>query len=263
MNTVYKHSDHFRVIAPRYHHLRTTNVEPVAFIARQLKSVPVINAVDIGCGTGRYTTILSQYLRDKAPLIHCIDYSVEMLKQLHLHFAEHGCQVTSAINASAMQLPLKTEALNCVFTFNAIHHFALSEFFSETTRILQHGGYLFVYTRLRSQNSRNIWGRYFPLFTSKETRLYELDELENRVIEIPGLRIKKIQPFQFRRKSNLANLIHRAQNRHYSTFDLYAPDEFEVALQQFSGNLRDSFEDLEDIRWIDENILLIFQKTSH
>lgn len=261
MNTDYKHSDHFRVIAPQYHHLRTTDAKPVAYIADQLKSMPAIKATDIGCGTGRYTSLLLQYMQDKAPLIHCIDYSTEMLKQLRLHFAEDGCEAASTLNALATRLPLKSEALNCVFTFNAVHHFELSEFFDETARILQCGGYLFVYTRLRSQNNRNIWGRHFPSFTLKETRLYELDELEIEIIKTPGLRLEKIETFKFSRKSNLANLIHQAQNHHYSTFDLYTPDEFELALRQFSINLRDGFKDLDNIQWVDENILLILQKT--
>ncbi len=263
MNSDYKHSEHFSTIAPRYHDLRTTNVEPVSFIARQLESVPFINAVDVGCGTGRYTSLLLQHLQDKSPLIHCVDYSVEMLKQLRLHFMEHNCQAASTINASSPQLPFQNETLNCVFTFNAIHHFGLWEFLDEATRVLQDRGHVFVYTRLRSQNSRNIWGRYFPLFTSKETRLYELDELENRITETPGLTLKKIKYFKFKRKSDLADLIHRAQSHHYSTFDLYSVEEFNTALEQFSRNLSGHFNDLNDIQWFDENVLLILQKTGH
>jgi ubiquinone/menaquinone biosynthesis C-methylase UbiE len=260
MNSDYKHRDHFRAIAPRYKNLRITDEEPIAFIAQQLMPIPAIKATDIGCGTGRYTYLLLQYLRDKAPLIHCIDYSAAMLKQLQGYFAEYGFQAASTIKASAMCLPLRSESLNCIFTFNAIHHFTLLEFFRETARTLQDGGYLFVYTRLRSQNCRNIWGRCFPLFTSKETRLYELDELESAIIKIPGLRLKKTQTFKFRRKSNLSDLVYRAQNHHYSTFDLYSPREFKTALRQFSSDLLDCFDNPNNIQWVDENILLIFQK---
>jgi ubiquinone/menaquinone biosynthesis C-methylase UbiE len=263
MKTGYKHSDHFRVIAPQYHYLRMTNVEPIDSIVRKLQSMSFIHAADIGCGTGRYTSLLLQYLQDKCPLIHCIDYSHEMLQQLQLHFAEQVCEAASAVQASSFQLPLKREALNCIFTFNAIHHFGLSEFLDETARILQPGGYLFVYSRLRSQNSRNIWGRHFPLFAEKETRLYELNELEKSIKDTPGLILSEIETFQFQRESNLAELEHRARNRHYSTLDLYSPDEFETALQQFARNLNEQFLDPNDIQWVDENILLTVQKTDH
>jgi ubiquinone/menaquinone biosynthesis C-methylase UbiE len=262
MNTIYKHSDHFRDIAPQYNLLRTTNVEPVAYIAHHLRFTPDIHAADIGCGMGRYTSLLYQYLWDKAPLIHCVDYSVEMLKYLHLHFSEQGYDTASTVNGSAMQLPLKSGALNCVFSFNAIHHFDLSDFFNETARILQDGGYLFIYTRLRNQNRRNIWGRYFPLFHSKETRLLELDELEDTVNRTRRLHLTEIKNFQFKRNSTLEDLIYRAQNHHYSTFDLYAPDEFDLALGQFSNNLLDHFEDPHNIQWVDENVLLVIRKST-
>jgi SAM-dependent methyltransferase len=161
-----------------------------------------------------------------------------------------------------MCLPLRDESLNCIFTFNAVHHFTLVEFLRETARILQDGGYLFVYTRLRSQNSRSVWGRFFPLFASKETRLYEYeaDELQHAITKIPSLRLQKTRTFKFNRKSNLESLSDRAKSHHYSTFDLYSRSEFNIALNQFRGNLRDYFDDPTNIQWVDENTLVILQK---
>ena len=159
-----------------------------------------------------------------------------------------------------MCLPLSDESLNCIFTFNAVHHFALLAFLHETAKILQDGGYLFVYTRLRNQNSRSVWGRFFPLFTSKETRLYEEDELKESIAKIPSLRLQKTRTFEFNRKSNLERLSYQAKSHHYSTFDLYFRSEFKRALNQFHDNLRDYFGDPNNIRWVDENILLILQK---
>ena len=149
----------------------------------------------------------------------------------------------------------------CIFSFNAVHHFTLLEFLHETARILQDGGYLFVYTRLRNQNSRSVWGRFFPLFTSKETRLYEEDQLKESIARIPGLRLRETRTFEFNRKFHLERLSEKAKNHHYSTFDLYSQSEFEKALNQFRGNLRDNFSDPNDIRWVDENILFTLQKT--
>jgi hypothetical protein len=53
-------------------------------------------------------------------------------------------------------------SLDAMVTFNAIHHFILSDFLGETSRVLQDNGHLFICTRLRSQNERDIWGRFFP-----------------------------------------------------------------------------------------------------
>jgi len=260
MSTDYKHRDHFRKIAPLYQSLRITDEEAITYIVHQLKSLTAIKAADIGCGTGRYTQLLFRHLRDKLTFIYGIDYSAKMLGQFNRRFAEDSIRVAGTIKASAMCLPLCDESLNCIFTFNAVHHFALLEFLQETARILQDGRYLFVYTRLRSQNSRSVWGRFFPLFTSKETRLYEEDGLKKAITKIPSLRLQKTRTFEFNRKSNLERLSDQAKNHHYSTFNLYSRSEFKTALNQFHRNLRDYFGDPNNIRWVDENILLILQK---
>lgn len=226
----------------------------------QLKSLTAIKAADIGCGTGRYTQLLFRHLRDKITFIYGIDYSAKMLGQFNRRFVEDSIRVAGTIKVSAMCLPLSEESLNCIFTFNAVHHFSLLEFLHEMARILQDGGYLFVYTRMRSQNSRSVWGRFFPLFTSKETRLYEADEWKEAITKIPSLRLQKTRTFEFNRKSNSERLGDQAENHHYSTFDLYSRSEFKTALNQFHDNLRDYFGDPNNIRWIDENILFILQK---
>ena len=192
--------------------------------------------------------------------IYVIDYSDTMLEQFNLRFAQESVHVSGIIRASAMQLPIRNELLNSIFTFNAIHHFVLEEFLFEAARILQDGGSLFVYTRLRSQNSRNIWGRYFPSFTSKETRLYEADELKDAVDKSPGMKLQETKTFEFTRKSNLERLCEQAMSHHYSTFDLYSPGEFKYALKHFKNNMLDYFNDPHDIQWVDENILLILKK---
>ena len=260
MNLDYKHSDHFRRIAPLYRELRETDAEPVFHIVRQLNPLSAIKAADIGCGTGRYTQLLMQRLADKVSSVYCVDQSENMLGELKRNFARHSIRTADVINASAMCLPIRDASLNCIFTFNAIQHFALLEFLRETTRVLQDGGYLFVYSRLRSQNSRSVWGRFFPLFTSKETRLHEVNELEDTIAQIPSLRLRKTQVFEFKRKGTLEGLSERAKNRHYSTFDLYSRGEFNKSLRQFQTNLLDYFGDPNDIQWVDENILLTVQK---
>ena len=260
MDADYKHFSHFQRIAPIYESLRTTDIEPVMYTVRHLKSLAFVNALDIGCGMGRYTILLCEHLRKKLSSIYVIDYNKKMLEQFNLHFAQESVPVSSIIRASAMHLPIRYGFFNSIFTFNAIHHFALDEFLLEAARVLQDGGYLFVYTRLRSQNSRNIWGRFFPSFTSKETRLFEADELKEAVGKIPSMRLQKTQTFEFARKSNLARLCEQATSHHYSTFDLYSRAEFKFALKQFKNNLLAYFNDPHDIQWVDENILLILRK---
>jgi len=74
------------------------------------------------------------------------------------------------------------------------------------------------------------------------------------------MKIKYTRVFGHNRTSNLSRLVEKAQNNHYSIFDLYSSDTFEKSLEMFQQNIRDSFDDLENIQWQDENILLEISK---
>jgi ubiquinone/menaquinone biosynthesis C-methylase UbiE len=250
---------HFSRIAHRYRDLRTSDLEPILFIKKKLQKHSKIVAADVGCGAGRYSLKLFQYLGKKL-FLYCIDVNEEMLKHLKEVLVKHKIRNFKTIKAIARKLPLKDDPLDCIFTFNAIHHFKISQFLQESSRILKDGGYLFIYTRLRNQNHRNIWGKYFPLFNKKETRLYELNELKSLLRKTTGLKIESIEYFKYARFSSLDRLIEQAQNHHYSTFYLYTKKEFEQSSEKFKQNIQGKFRDLSKINWFDENILLVVRK---
>lgn len=103
-------------------------------------------------------------------------------------------------------MSLKDNSLDCIFTFNAIHHFKILGFLKESSRLLKDNGYLFIYTRLRSQNRRNIWGKHFPLFNEKETRLYEINELKSLLRKINGIKIESMEYFKYARPIYIKNI---------------------------------------------------------
>ena len=80
---------HFSKIAQRYHYLRTTDSEPITLIVKELKKLAHIEAVDIGCGTGRYDLLLCTYLGDKLRLT-CVDANVDMLEALGKYLKKQG-----------------------------------------------------------------------------------------------------------------------------------------------------------------------------
>ncbi|MCL0079616.1 hypothetical protein M1O18_01740, partial [Dehalococcoidia bacterium] len=139
--------------------------------------------------------------------------------------------------------------------------FDFVRFMEKMSRVLKSGGRIFIYTRLRSQNARNIWGRHFPLFLEKENRLHELHEIEEMLKLIPPLVVESVKRFRYWRNSTLSRLVNQARNGHYSTFSLYRRDEFEAALQAFCDNIIDNFSSSEKVGWFDENVLLVVRKT--
>lgn len=251
---------HFSNIAHQYRGLRTTDIEPILYIKKKLENLSEIRAADVGCGVGRYDLKFFQRL-GKRLYLYCIDSNKKMLKQSSSYLNLHNIKNFRTIKAFAIKLPLPDNSLDCLFTFNAIHHFKIG-FFNEASRILKKDGYLFIYTRLRRQNKRNIWGKYFPLFNQKETRLYELNELKEILKKFPKLKIESTEFFKYKRISTLNRLIEQAKNKHYSTFFLYTTKEFKQSLERFEQNIKQHFEYLKNIIWFDENILLIGRKAN-
>ncbi len=70
------------------------------------------------------------------------------------------------------------------------------------------------------------------------------------------MRLIAAKTFRYARTSSLARLLAQVRNRHYSTFALYAEEEFEESCRAFEKILRRRFGNPGSIEWHDENILL-------
>jgi len=250
---------HFSKIAHEYEDLRTTDIEPILFIKNKLKDLTKIIGVDIGCGGGRYDIELFNHI-DKGLYLICIDYNENMLRKLDKNLKEHNIKQFNMVRTSANTLPLTTNYFDVLVNFNAVHHFNLLDFLKESSRILRNKGQLFIYSRLRSQNQRNIWGRFFPKFNEKEKRLLEVNEFEKTLKKVPDLILESIEYFKYKRKANLEWIIKQAKKHHYSTFNLYSRKEFEESLKKFQLNIINHFRNPDKIIWKDENIMFNIKK---
>lgn len=253
-----KTDEHFSKIASKYKNLRTTDSDHIQHIINQLSKKSGITMADIGCGDGRYSIELLRRLEDDCYL-HCIDYNENMIKYLKSYLIDNSILNFCARPGDASKLPLESNSMDCIVTFNAIHHFDVPKFLSESLRSLKDEGHLFIYTRLQNQNSKSIWGEHFPLFADIETRLYKIEKLKQHIQEA-DMQIHSTKVFGYDRTSSLSRLVSQAENNHYSTFALYSSDTFEKSLETFQQNIRDNFDDLENIKWQDENILLEITK---
>ncbi len=250
--------NHFLHIAPQYRELRTTDLGPILFITNKLQDLQSIRAADIGCGAGRYSLKFVQHLGEKCHLF-CLDSNREMLRHLKEHLVMNKISNFTSIRSDSHRIPLQTDSLDCVMSFNAIHHFSLPDFLRETSRVLKTNGKLFVYTRLRDQNAKTIWGMHFPSFHKKENRLYELDELKTAFEKDPNLNINDVKFFEHHRVYPLEKLVEQAMNHHYSTFKFYKKSEFKEALNKFVQNILNHYDDLDKISWKDQNTLLVIE----
>ncbi len=245
---------HFSQVAREYRRIRTTDAEPIDYIVSKLNGAKKLVGADIGCGDGRYSFMLCQALGKRFSL-YCCDRSPDMLRELEKHMQSNGNQRFTVVNSSSEKIPIDKDTLGAIFTFNAIHHFSIIEFFQECSRLLVGNGQLFVYTRLREQNSRNIWGKYFPGFHKRETRLYQQGEIEKELSKVSSLELNSVTKFHYQRSESLDQLVRLVKQRHYSTFSLYNDTELADALSQFENNIRSEFSDTTNVYWEDENIM--------
>ena len=253
VKSLFKMQDHFTRVSAVYRTVRTTDPEPINYIAQELAGHSSVRAADIGCGAGRYDLLLF----DALPGLHltCIDANQAMLEKVAQQLRDNGIDRFETRQAQLENLDLGDPSFDCVISFNAVHHFDLDDFFRVARNGLKEGGHLFVYTRLPEQNARTIWGRYFPGFVEKEARLSKLETVYGSIERTESLFFSSATCFRYQRRARLDRLMDQAHNRHYSTFSLYEDGEFDEAIAIFERRLRDRFADLDQITWHDENIL--------
>jgi len=251
-------SDHFSQVASIYSQIRTIDYELINYITKKLASQSKIVAADIGCGDGRYSIKLIEKLRNRLSLT-CVDNNYEMLQQISK--ISSNFQNLQTKQAFAEKIPFDDNSLDCIFSFNAIHHFKINEFAKECNRVLKNNGLLFIYTRLKEQNESTIWGKFFPDFSKKENRLFDNHSLTECISNQTGLNLTSSEFFQHNRSSDIRTLVSKAEKKHYSTFSLYTVSELDKSIGKFKQNIYQNFSNPENIQWVDENIMSVFKKT--
>jgi 2-polyprenyl-3-methyl-5-hydroxy-6-metoxy-1,4-benzoquinol methylase len=246
--------DHFTRIAGNYRGVRTTDAAPIEYIRDALAARGKIVAADIGCGAGRYDLSLFRYL-DNLHLT-CVDANPAMLERLSALLEGEGIEDFETIASTIETLGLADRSLDCVTTFNAIHHFHFPTFLAKAGAAIREDGRIFIYTRTPEHNAGSVWGRYFPGFNEKETRLHTARRMEDWIRGSGGLRLIDSRTFSYDRTAPLERLLSQATSQHYSTFSLYDEAEFEAAIGAFEDNVRRHYDDPRRIDWVDRNLML-------
>jgi 2-polyprenyl-3-methyl-5-hydroxy-6-metoxy-1,4-benzoquinol methylase len=247
--------DHFSKVAPSYRDIRTTDIEPISVISGALRGLDEIRVADIGCGGGRYDLLLFQHVENLH--LTCVDINESMLEQASDYLRSNQVTNFKTVQARAETFPLEDGSMDGLITFNAIHHSDFVRFVERAAQTVNpDSGRIFIYTRSTTQNSRNIWGEYFPGFAEQETRLHEIEEMEEMIQSADGVRLDTAISFKYGRMASLDELVEKALARHYSTFSLYDEDELDTAIEVFQRNIEDAFDDTDRIEWFDENVLL-------
>ena len=231
--------NHFDGIAKDYDRVRGTEIwtsllDTLSCVARNSRTV-----LDVATGTGLFSLRLAQ----QGFHVIGVERNPQMLAQAIRKARDGNCSF-QAVLGSAEQLPLREKSISTMFSTNAIHHFDFHAHLREVQRVLEPKGYYIVCTLFRKHNERSIWGRLFPHFAEKETRLYNPADFEGLDREYPKLVLNSLDEFSFEIPFSRDRLLQDARLRKYSTFALYDEVEFSRAFATFRVRLQEWGEDL-------------------
>ncbi|MFQ5976803.1 MAG: class I SAM-dependent methyltransferase [Candidatus Heimdallarchaeota archaeon] len=167
---------HFDKIAPKYRQLRQVDLPPIAYLSQLLDNTTTQQGLELGCGTGRYSQLLLNYLPNL--FLICCDYSNGMLDELKRKLQTRGKLRFDVLEKKAEELAFHKNTFDILFSFNAIHHLDMNKIIPHAEEWISSGGWIFLYTRFPSQNRSSVWGRNFPKFVERESRLYTEDQLK-------------------------------------------------------------------------------------
>ncbi len=240
---------HFNHIATRYGAMRDLDNRAVRRVSRILASDSsrngVLHLLDVGTGTGRYIDAIAVRLASKfsrESVVLGVDLNAAMLRR-GVQPGEASRLPVRRLVARAEALPFREASFDALFCFNAIHHFDLAGFVRQASLILRPNGRLFIYTRTEEQNRETIWGRYFPGFLERETRLRTIGEIALTLRADGAFPNVRLQNIPWTLTTSLARLVDQVHARHYSTFSLFPPDELLVAADVFHRRVQQTFSD--------------------
>ena len=231
-------SDHFEQVSTRYRTLRELDLGAVRVIsdvvARAEDPGRPMRLLDVATGSGRYLDAVSQHVAalaiDVVPV--GLDLSPAMLTQARIRNGHAGLRAQHLVGA-VETLPIRTSSCDVMTCFNAVHHVDLARFVGEASRVLTPSGQLVVYTRTPEQNRGTIWGRHFPEFATRETRLHEVEDLQAALLATGAFASVRTQTVPWTVTTSLARLVDQATHYHYSTFRLYSDDALRAAIDTF------------------------------
>ena len=259
-------SDHFAKVSTRYRTLRELDLDAVRIISevvdRDADPGRPVRLLDVATGSGRYLDAVSQCLasvlaREVVPI--GLDLSPAMLTQARIRNGHTGLRARHLVG-SVETLPFRTASCDVMTCFNAVHHVDLARFAGEASRVLTPSGQLVVYTRTPEQNRRTIWGRHFPEFATRETRLYGVEDVREALQATGAFTSVRVQTVPWTVTTSLARLVDQATHYHYSTFRLYADDALRAAIHTFRQHVRQAFRDLTCITYGNDHVLMMAQR---
>lgn len=143
--------------------------------------------LDIGCGTGNYTSILA----DKGLNFIGVEPSEKMLSE-----AKSKNQNIKWLNGTAEQIPIDHKTFDGIIATLTIHHWTdIKRAFIELNRVLADNGRIIIFTSTPEQMKGYWLNHYFPkMLYSSIIQMPSLDTIQNAADEAK-LKISEIEKY--------------------------------------------------------------------
>lgn len=213
-------------------------IEQLLAVIRQQARRPVHVALDLGCGTGRFTDALSRQL---AQCVLGIDLAQNMLAVAR-DKSDRGARAAFA-RARAEALPLANCSVDLVFLSQVLHHLddphaALAQI----ARVLRTGGTLAIRQTTLENLDGYLYQRFFPEARAvDEARLPARDSVI-RLTSAAGLVPTSRQTLSHVVAHTAAQYVSRIELRSYSDLDLVSEDAFARGMAAMRSFLDDGQE---------------------
>ncbi len=177
---------HYDLIGSTYARSRCADQGIVQLLAHELQLDPASAYLDLGCGTGSYTTALSAM----GGAWSAIDASEVMLAQ-----ARSKPSSVTWTQSNADLLPFADDAFDGAICTLAIHHFEnLEAPFAEVYRTLRAGSFV-IFTGLAEQMRRYWLWHYFPEMMERATANMPSEPLIREALAHAGFKSITVKPF--------------------------------------------------------------------
>lgn len=229
----------FDALAGNYDALRGTGREKLLpWVVSAVKYAdirPGEEVIDIGCGTGRYTELFTEFCRT----VVGIDSSEGMIRQAS-NAHRNGAQY---VLSDALSTPFRRSSFDCALMFMAVHLFTAKQrriLFKGVSEMLRGGGRFVILTESHARIRRSLW-RYFPgLLDIDLQRFPDMTTLTHELREAGFETARKSVKKAFGdvpTKDYLA----RVEGKMISTFSLMTDREFREGFEVFSRKLIQMF----------------------
>jgi ubiquinone/menaquinone biosynthesis C-methylase UbiE len=189
--------------------------------------------LEIGCGTGNYTVLVSERTNAK---VYGLDQSEGMLKKAK----SKNCNINFMKGNAVYLDSFEEEKFDLVYMIDVIHHIKdINTMFKNIFRILKNNGSVFIFTDTHEHIRNRLTTKYFPETLEEELKRYQsTEEIISAMQQNSFMDIKSDTVILPDDKNYGQKLINIAEKKGYSMFNLISQDAIDTGIQRILEDIK-------------------------